>query len=105
MRPILRPGTHVLSRADGALQVGLDPERALLLPDSAPVRGALSRLTGPDRSPADPDDGTLAFLDRHGQLLDEGDLLPLLRPGDPRTHAAAALARSRGTGSAAVWRS
>ncbi|NUS52423.1 MAG: hypothetical protein HOQ22_15465, partial [Nocardioidaceae bacterium] len=53
MRPILRPGTHVLSRADGALQVGLDPERALLLPDSAPVRGALSRLTGPDRSPAD----------------------------------------------------
>ena len=41
MRPILRPGTHVLSRGAGELQVGLDPRTALVLPDSPPVRDAL----------------------------------------------------------------
>ena len=30
MRPILRPGTHVLSRGAGELQVGLDPLLAAL---------------------------------------------------------------------------
>jgi hypothetical protein len=31
MRPLLRPGTHVLRRADGSVQLGLDPGQAVVL--------------------------------------------------------------------------
>ena len=84
MRPILRPGTHVLRRAPGELQVGLDPGSALVLPDSPAVRGTLRRISSAAQpvSGEDPDAGTVALLEEHGQLIDEADLLPLLGDGD-----------------------
>ena len=73
MRPILRPGTHVLRRAPGELQVGLDPGSALVLPDSPAVRGTLRRISSAAQpvSGEDPDAGTVALLEEHGQLIDE----------------------------------
>ena len=44
MRPILRPGTHVLRRGTGEVQVGLDPGSAIVLPDTAPVHASLRLL-------------------------------------------------------------
>ncbi|MGH3346758.1 MAG: hypothetical protein ACRDO4_07230 [Nocardioides sp.] len=46
----LAAGLRVTDRGDGSLQVGLHPDRRLLLPDDAPVRALLTRL----RHPADP---------------------------------------------------
>src|SRR6478672_6940267 len=90
MRPILRPGTHVLRRAPGELQVGLDPGSALVLPDSPAVRGTLRRISSAARPVAgeDPDAGTVALL---------GDADRDLAPG-----ATAALARTAGAGLAAT---
>ena len=54
MRPLLRPGTHVLARGDGQLQVGLDPRQARGAPRHPRVRTALSRarrLRGRRRRP------------------------------------------------------
>lgn len=74
MRPILRPGTHVLRRGGGELQVGLDPRSALLLPATPAVAGTLRALA----RPADPsvcvDADTVELLATHGLLLDERDL-------------------------------
>jgi hypothetical protein len=97
MRPLLRPGTHVLRRGDGQLQVGLDPRGALVLPDTADVRAALRGLDGSERA-ATPDPATVDLLDRLGLVLDERSLLPLL-PADgpvPPRHCTAALARRAG---------
>src|SRR6478672_1958706 len=106
MRPILRPGTHVLRRAPGELQVGLDPGSALVLPDSPAVRGTLRRISSAARPVAgeDPDAGTVALLEEHGQLIDEADLLPLLGDADRdlAPGATAALARTAGAGLAAT---
>ena len=37
MQPLLSPGTHVLRRGPREVQVGLDPDHALLLPTDGPV--------------------------------------------------------------------
>ena len=111
VRPILRPGTHVLNRVGGELQVGLDPDGALLLPASEPVRRSLALLAGPADRDSYPDEaaGVVSLLERHGQLADERDLLPLLPATGNGTgqggHTAAALVRSRGAATAAAWRS
>jgi bacteriocin biosynthesis cyclodehydratase domain-containing protein len=97
MRPLLRPGTHVLSRGDGQLQLGLDPRDALVLPDTPAVRTALSRLDGSDHD-SDPDTGTLDLLSDLALVVDERALLPLLaQAGSPLPrHGTAALARRAG---------
>jgi bacteriocin biosynthesis cyclodehydratase domain-containing protein len=96
MRPILRPGTHVLTRGAGELQVGLDPRSALVLPDSPEVRRALALLAvSADRGDhADP--AVLDVLAQHDLLLDERALLPTLRRADVAPSTGAALARSAG---------
>jgi bacteriocin biosynthesis cyclodehydratase domain-containing protein len=98
MRPILRPGTHVLHRSPGQLQVGLHPQRAVLLPDTAPVRATLVALGRSVPAEAHTDAATLSLLDAAGLLVDERSLLPLLGPTEPgvRRHAVAALARRLG---------
>jgi bacteriocin biosynthesis cyclodehydratase domain-containing protein len=96
MRPILRPGTHVLTRGTGELQVGLDPRSALVLPDSAEVRRALALLAvSADRAEhADP--ATLDLLVQHDLVLDESALAPAPGPADVAPAARAALARTAG---------
>jgi bacteriocin biosynthesis cyclodehydratase domain-containing protein len=75
MRPILRPGTHVLQRGAGEVQVGLDPASALVLPDSPAVRRTVRRLAAPADAGVDVDPPTLDLLARHGLLADADDLL------------------------------
>lgn len=105
MRPILRPGTHLLRRGPGELQVGLDPGSALVLPDVPPVRASLRLLAG-SRDVDDYDDAsTLELLARHDQLIDERDLLPLLRRTETSPATTAALARSAGVSVPAAHRS
>ena len=96
MRPILRPGTHVLTRGTGELQVGLDPRSALVLPDSAEVRRALALLAvSADRAEhADPT--TLDLLVQHDLVLDESALVPALGRTDITAATSAALARTAG---------
>jgi bacteriocin biosynthesis cyclodehydratase domain-containing protein len=116
MRPILRPGTHVLRRDGHELQVGLDPLRAVILPDHPDVRGCLERLgraaeVGEYDGPATGDDAapsTLELLTGNDLVLDGNALMPLLptRDADQGSHsprrrgpgrpAVAALARSDG---------
>lgn len=98
MRPILRPGTHVLHRSAGRLQVGLDPASALVLPDSLAVRDSLRLLTTSADRDAYVDPSTLDVLAGHDVLIDERDLLPLLAAEDLRPPATAALARDAGPG-------
>ncbi|HEX6515563.1 MAG TPA: hypothetical protein VF049_08305 [Nocardioidaceae bacterium] len=106
MRPLLRPGTHVLRRGENEVQVGLDPEHALVLPGTADVRATLALLSrAADRS-EHPHPATLDLLESHGLLVDQAAALPLLpgsgEPSDstPRTvsprHDVAALVRSSG---------
>jgi bacteriocin biosynthesis cyclodehydratase domain-containing protein len=103
MRPILRPGTHVLRRAAGELQVGLDPRQALVLPDTAAVRASL-RLLGSAADPAveDIDPAVVDLLAGHDLLADERSLLPQLGTPGPARSGAAALSRSAGPAAAAV---
>jgi bacteriocin biosynthesis cyclodehydratase domain-containing protein len=96
MRPILRPGTHVLHRGAGQLQVGLDPESALLLPDSPAVRASLRLLTSSADLHEYVGPATVDLLARHDQLIDERDLMPLLTEGELSRNTAAALARTVG---------
>ncbi len=96
MRPLLLPGTHVLRRGEGLLQVGLDPQSALVLPDRPEVRGALDRLASSAAAAAG-DRPTLAVLEREGLVVDEHALLPLLAPDRAEDHSAtAALVRGCG---------
>ena len=96
MRPILRPGTHVLRRGAGEVQVGLDPRTALVLPDSPVVRDSLRLLgTGSDLAAYD-EAGVLDVLAGHDQLLDERELTPLLGADPDAATTTAALARARG---------
>ena len=97
---MLRPGTHVLSRGGGELQVGLDPAQALVLPDSSAVQAAL-RLDGPG---AEADPATVRLLRAHGLLVDERTVLPLLDGSLPRA-STAALSREAGPAAPAVRRS
>lgn len=90
MRPLLLPGTHVLRRTDGSLQLGLDPDQAVVLPDSPTLRAGLlgEQLDGPH----------LAALVGAGVVVDERSLLPLLgeQPSGLTPSAAAALVRESG---------
>ena len=97
MRPILRPGTHVLARGTDELQVGLDPRSALVLPDSDEVRRSLALLaaSADRRDHAQP--ATLALLEQHGLVLDERALVPQLGHAGVAAPASAALARSAGS--------
>jgi bacteriocin biosynthesis cyclodehydratase domain-containing protein len=72
MRPLLRPGTHVLRRADGSLQLGLDPARAVVLDARPELRAAL--LDGS----ADEQDRVVELLGSAGLLVDERTLMPLI---------------------------
>jgi len=79
----LRPGTHLLRRADGTVQVGLDPARAVRLPGSPTVLATLDRLRLGAEPLAD-DTATLALLERHALLATGSEppcavLLPVLR--------------------------
>ena len=96
MRPLLRPGTHVLRRGGGQLQVGLDPGSALVLPDTAAVRTSLRLLAGSADEDAYPGTETLELLAEHDSLIDERDLMPLLAGGGLPSPVTAALARSTG---------
>jgi bacteriocin biosynthesis cyclodehydratase domain-containing protein len=71
MRPLLRPGTHVLTRTDGSLQVGLDPAGAVVLDDSPALRNGLLGTT----AAASPDLDLLAAQDL---LVDECAVMPLI---------------------------
>ena len=102
MRPILRPGTHVLRRGGGVLQVGLDPRSALLLPDSPAVADTLGTLARPGDRDGYIDPATVELLDTHGLLLDERDLLPLLREEGTAAPVTAAVARSSGPATSRV---
>ncbi|MFC6154507.1 hypothetical protein [Nocardioides yefusunii] len=67
----LRRGTRVQIRSDGLIQVGCDPVRRALLPDTNAVRGTLHLLDrGARVSPAPGTDGVLAALREAGVLLD-----------------------------------
>ena len=96
MRPILRPGTHVLRRGTGEVQVGLDPGSAIVLPDTAPVHASLRLLAASADLDAYDDQSTVRLLAEHALLIDEGDLHPLLGAG-PAPQTVAALARSAGS--------
>jgi bacteriocin biosynthesis cyclodehydratase domain-containing protein len=78
-RLTLRPGVHLLRRSADELQVGLDPARALVLPDRPDVRALLALLTSP-ASPRDEayDECTLHLLADSGMLVDADTLLPLV---------------------------
>lgn len=111
---MLRPGTHVLRRSADELQVGLDPRRALVLPDRPEVRILLDALRSPASTvdPAAYDGRTLGLLAESGLLADADRLLPLVptgpepaSPDDPagvasRRAAVAALAAHDGDGAA-----
>ena len=96
MRPILRPGTHVLTRGTGELQVGLHPRSALVLPDSPDVRRALALLAVSANRAEHADPATLDLLAQHDLVLDESALVPALGPVDVTPAARAALARTAG---------
>lgn len=93
MRPLLRPGTHVLRRGDGLIQLGIDPATAVVLPDSPTVSACLDTVTGGVTPSDDPSlRELLALLHEHGVLIDESVVMPLVAT----TPAGAALPRSAG---------
>jgi bacteriocin biosynthesis cyclodehydratase domain-containing protein len=78
---VLRPGTHVLRRSATELQVGLDPRRAVVLPDSPAVRRLLEALSNPAAPlPEGYDAQCIALLADSGLLVDADVLLPQLPP-------------------------
>lgn len=93
MRPVLRPGTHVLHRGPDEIQLGLDPHHALVITASDDVRTTLSSLSG--GTPTVAGDPLLLVLDGHGLVMDERAMRPPGRsPGS--AHVLAALARRLG---------
>lgn len=46
MRPVLRPGLFVLRRSPSTLQLGLQPDRTVLIADGPPMRAVLAALDG-----------------------------------------------------------
>ncbi len=96
MRPLLRPGTHLLRRTDGSLQVGLDPAHAVVVRDSPELRDSL--IGGLRPHTGDVVD-VLDLLQAQELLVDERVLMPLI--GRTAAHslpraAGAALAREAG---------
>ena len=102
MRPILRPGIHVLRRAVAEVQVGLDPASALVLPDSPPVRESLRLLATSAHRDAYVDRSVLDLLLTHDKLVDERDLMPGLADEDLAPATTAALTREAGSDVARV---
>lgn len=112
MRPILRPGAHVLRRDRSHLQVGLDPDHAVVLPDNPATRSSLTLLAQAADAQEYAEWRTLQRLQDHELLLDASALLPLVPPVDlpgpaqppagaaqrrtPSRHDVAALARHHG---------
>lgn len=83
--PRLKPGLRRLHRGPGVVQIGADPERAVLLTDLDPsTRDLLTELDGRLPKPFDAD--LLARLHRHGLLEDAGASCPGWRvlPGPDR---------------------
>lgn len=75
---VLRPGLHVLRRSAKELQVGLGPERAVILPDTDEVRVLLDSLATPGSPSAGaPDAPARDLLEEAGMLVDDDLLLPL----------------------------
>ena len=94
MRPVLRPGVHVLRRADRQLQLGLDPRHAVVLPDDEDVRGTLTKLrTATHRSgfTGQTEQAVLALLADNDLLVDSDVLVPAAstRSAMPRPDLAA----------------
>ena len=84
-RLLLRPGVHVLRRSADRLQVGLDPDRAVVLPDTVTVRAVLAALASPGTArPGEYDVRTIELLTAAGLVVDAGTLLPLLPTGPTR---------------------
>jgi len=98
MRPVLRPGTHVLQRPHDRLQVGLDPATSLVLPATPAVRDGLRRLATSADLAEHADPSTLEALAAHDALLDADDLVPLLACADVEASTLASLAREAGAG-------
>lgn len=80
---MLRPGVHVLRRGADELQVGLDPARAIVLPDRPEVRRLVRALTSPATrlEEGEYDAGTLEVLAASDLLVDADLLLPLIPTG------------------------
>ncbi len=97
MRSLLRPGTHLLRRADGSLQIGLDPERAVVVPDSPELRHS---LLGAGRPASADVAGLIDLLETQDLLVDERVLMPLIGDSDQSPlatrDAGAALVRAAG---------
>ncbi|MGH3332966.1 MAG: TOMM precursor leader peptide-binding protein [Nocardioidaceae bacterium] len=88
MRPILRPGAHVLRRADHTLQIGLDPQQAVVLPEEPAVRSALQLLGTAASCSEYAEPELLELLRAHDLVLDGDSLLPLIPcRADARPHA------------------
>lgn len=75
---VLRPGVHVLRRSASEVQVGLDPARAVVLPDRPAVRHLLDSLASPASAPQGAyDEEVCRLLADSGLLVDADTLLPL----------------------------
>ncbi|HET6624765.1 MAG TPA: TOMM precursor leader peptide-binding protein [Nocardioidaceae bacterium] len=99
MRPILRPGVHVLRRSDRELQVGLGPHRAVVLADDDEARRCLDLLRRSAEIGEYDGSAALEVLTEGGLVVDGGTLMPLIpaRRGAPAARAdVAALAHSDG---------
>lgn len=98
MRPTLRPGSHVLRRADDTLQVGLDPSRAIILPADESTTRSLRLLATCADTEQYAEGGLIALLEGEQLLVDAEAALPLLgsTPDPGARHARAALARDHG---------
>lgn len=81
-RPVLAPGLRVLRHSRDELQVGLDPERRVRLPDTEPVRRTLGALLRGEALRDDPQ--TRHVLDGLLPVLVEGESLvaPDIAEGD-----------------------
>lgn len=114
MRPLLRPGSHPLTRTDGSVQLGLDPAAAVVVDDSPDLRAALlgrdlavttSRPAARAEAGAAAVTDVVAALADAGAVVDERHVLPLLgtaRPGTLAPTAAAALTLAAGDRATAV---
>jgi bacteriocin biosynthesis cyclodehydratase domain-containing protein len=98
-RLVPRPGVHVLRRGAGELQVGLDPARAVVLPDRPSVRALVSALTSPaSPRPREYDADALDQLVASDLLVDADTLLPLLPTDEGARGGVAAVAAQDGDG-------
>ena len=93
----LLPGTHVLRRHDGRVQVGLDPRQAVLLPAGSDV--ALARLA--EGAPLEP--ALLPLVDA-GLLVERRTVTALVHGvAETQAPAVAALVRAHGADAATAW--